>query len=141
MQNWQTIKEISGALLQAHMKPKPRFDLDVSQATSLIDISDGLASEANHIAKASNVKLEIIEDKLPQHERVLAFAKRANQQARDWLLYGGEDYELLATFPPGLTLPAGFTPIGSVTHGEGVTIVQPNGETARLEPRGFSHFA
>lgn len=158
MQNWQTLREISGALMDAHTKPRPRFDLDVSRATSLIDISDGLASEALHIARASHVHLEIEAAKIPLHERAVALARRANKSALDWALDGGEDYELLATFPvppgaAGPALPAGFTAIGRVTapaplapapaapEPARVTLIQPNGERLDLGLGGFNHFA
>lgn len=148
MQNWSLIREIQGALMNAHQLPKPRFDLDVSSATSLIDISDGLASEAHHIAKASRVRIEIDEARIPLHERAVALAKRTKQSALDWALYGGEDYELLATFPPEQKLPEGFTAIGRIT-GEGspqseitpVTFVQTDGTRVALMPRGFNHFS
>ncbi len=146
MKNWATLREISGALMQAHQLPKPRFDLDASQATSLIDVSDGLASEAHHLAKASGIDIEIDEANLPLHERALAFAKRCGQSALDWALYGGEDYELLATFAPNSQIPAGFTVIGRVLPRQilaqpAVTLVKSSGERVPLQSRGFNHFA
>jgi thiamine-monophosphate kinase len=149
MQNWKTIKELSGALTQAHTRPLPRFDLsqklDSETCHALIDVSDGLASEANHLAKASNVKIEIIQEKIPSHERIQALADRTNQSALDWALFGGEDYELLACFSADAQIPDGFTLIGRVLEtgatGPAVTLVKPNGEKTPLGPGGFNHFA
>ena len=145
MQNWQTIKEINGTLMHAHITPKPRFDIQLtSTCHALIDISDGLASEANHIAKASNVSIEIKESKIPLHERAKALAAKTNQSALAWALYGGEDYELLGAFDPNEPLPEGFTAIGLVSQATGkpaVTLVKATGESELLAPRGYDHFS
>jgi thiamine-monophosphate kinase len=149
MQHWQTIKEISGVLMHAHTTPKPRFDVKLGASChALIDISDGLASEALHLAQASGVSIEIKQAKIPLHERARALAQKTNQSALDWALYGGEDYELLGAFDPSEPLPEGFTAIGLVTEAEAqgtgekpaVTLVDPSGERQPLAPRGFTHF-
>jgi thiamine-monophosphate kinase len=146
MKNWKTVKEISGRLMHAHTTPKPRFDLALDPRTchALIDISDGLASEAHHIANASHVALEIKAQKIPLHERARAFAQKTKQDALAWALYGGEDYELLGAFAPDQPLPDGFTAIGLVkeaTEQPAVTLVKVNDEREPLAPRGFDHFA
>lgn len=144
MQNWKTIKEISGVLMHAHATPKPRFDVELDPLTchALIDISDGLASEAHHIARASQVAIELKAAKIPLHERAVALAKKTGQDALAWALYGGEDYELLGAFAPDQPLPQGFTAVGLVLEGPpSVTLVKPDGERETLAPRGFDHFA
>jgi thiamine-monophosphate kinase len=144
MQNWKTVKEISGVLMQAHTNPKPRFDLKIDPQTchALIDISDGIASEAHHLAKASNLAVEIKAAKIPLHESAKALAQRTNQDALTWALYGGEDYELLGAFEPSEPLPDGFTAIGLFSEGKpAVTLVKLNGERELLAPGGFNHFA
>ena len=52
------------------------------------------------------------------------------------MLGGGDDHALLATFPPGSSLPEGWRVIGEVTEGEGVTV----DGSAYDGPRGWSHF-
>jgi thiamine-monophosphate kinase len=143
MQNWKTVREISGVLMHAHTTPKPRFDLTIDhRCHALIDISDGIASEANHLAKASNKSIEIKATKIPLHERAKAFAQKTNQDALKWALYGGEDYELLGAFAPDEPLPDGFTAIGLVTEGKpAVTLVKPDGQIETLAANGFNHFA
>jgi len=92
-------------------------------ATSMLDISDGLARDAARIARASNVVLSIqgsalfgFEARVEGAAQALANgdAAEATRLARGWVLGGGEDHGLLATFPPTATLPRGFKPIGSV---------------------------
>jgi thiamine-monophosphate kinase len=93
----------------------------------LIDLSDGLASELNHIAQKSNVSLEIDCDKIPTQPEMLNLSLDINSNClsdalttlSDWQLFGGEDYQLLATFDPKIleatgSLPGDFKVIGRV---------------------------
>ena len=84
-------------------------------ATSMLDISDGLSRDADRIAKASGVTLAIHRRDLQGYEAILeepAMAIGAN--AFDWVIDGGEDHGLLATFPRDAKLPRAFKPIGEV---------------------------
>lgn len=154
LQNWKTVKRMSGALTKAHTLPFPRFDLcvflDSQSCHALIDISDGLASEAHHLAKSSGVHIEINEESIPRHPAAVALAELADPAAKEaalkeWALYGGEDYELLAAFAPQIELPPGFTKIGRVLEANprepAVTLVTSSGAREPLSPRGYNHFA
>jgi len=91
------------------------------EATSMMDISDGLAMDANRIATASGVRLDIDRQALDGYCAVLDdVASRIGQSSLDWVVFGGEDHSLLATFPSDAKLPRGFKKIGSVSAGEGV---------------------
>jgi thiamine-monophosphate kinase len=135
------------ALLKAHLLPMPRFDLLKHLATaftSLIDISDGLSSELDHLAKASRVGFEIHAENIPIHEDVLKIAN--SEQATQWALSGGEDYELLATVDHAWVkahgAPKGFTIIGRVVEPEkGLTLWSKNGLSQPLVASGFDHFS
>ena len=84
-------------------------------ATSMLDISDGLSRDADRIAKASGVTLALLRKDLQGYEAILeepAMAIGAN--AFDWVIDGGEDHSLLATFPRDAKLPRAFKPIGEV---------------------------
>ena len=127
--------DVSDSLKLAHLRPRPRFDLVGSEkfslaCTSLIDISDGLASELAHLADASKVGFEIESSKIPLHDEATLHDG----------LYGGEDYELLATFAAGSEIPDGFTVFGRVTP-SGLTMVHADGERETLQPQGFDHFS
>lgn len=81
----------------------------------MLDISDGLAKDASRIARASAVSIEIDPLMLQGFEAVLEEAARAiGASESDWVLFGGEDHALLATFPPNAELPREFKPIGVV---------------------------
>lgn len=88
-------------LLKAHHRPWPRLDagrnLSALGLHCAIDISDGVASEAWHLARASGVAIEVDVDRLPLEPAAVAMLGEA--RARQLALSGGEDYELLFTVP------------------------------------------
>lgn len=90
-------------VLERQLKPEARKDvidllkkLDV-QPTSMIDISDGLASEVLHLAKQNKVGIQIYEDKIPIDPTTFSLARDFNLDPTVCALSGGEDYELLFT--------------------------------------------
>ena len=87
-------------MLQAVYAPQPRLQLGhalVGIATAAIDVSDGLLADAGHIARQSGVAIAIDGDSLPVHPQLRDYANRAVMQ--QWVLAGGDDYELLFTVP------------------------------------------
>lgn len=116
----------TGADLRAkrkHLRPIPRFDLlpalRRSKPSSLIDLSDGVASECLHIARQSQVSIVI--------------------NSKDLVLDAGEDYELLATAKG--PAPEGFRVIGFVEAGPPGLWFDELGQQRRpLSARGFDHF-
>jgi thiamine-monophosphate kinase len=87
-------------------------------ATSAIDVSDGLLADAGHLARSSGVGLSIDREAIPLSEALRAYPDSA--QALEWVLRGGDDYELLFTLPDKAVLPDDCTEIGRVSEGSGV---------------------
>ena len=106
-------------LVNIQLRPRPPIqsgiDAAVAGATSMLDLSDGLARDATRIAKASSVTIQIDPMQLQGFEAILEEAARAiDAKPSDWVLGGGEDHSLLATFPSGALIPRAFKPIGVV---------------------------
>ena len=106
-------------LVNVQRRPKPPIQAGVAAATAgataMLDLSDGLARDAARIAKASSVTIQIDALQLQGFEAVLEEAARAiDANPSDWVIGGGEDHSLLATFPVGAVLPRSFKPIGVV---------------------------
>ena len=91
-------------------------------ATSLIDISDGLLQDLGHIATASVVGIDIHRDAFSVPDQMRDAASALGVDPYVWLLAGGDDHALAATFPPGTALPEGWRVVGAVHEGTGVTV-------------------
>lgn len=131
-----------GSEFIAHHK-KPNVDYSAAQTfaalpvNSMIDISDGLLSEARHIANASGVAIEIDSALLqnsPEFSLLESTAKELGVDVWDWILTGGEDHLFLATTEH--TPPTGCLVIGKVVEGSGVHL---HGVSLRSN-FGYSHF-
>lgn len=137
---------IAEALLVRYWSPQPQWALGQAlrgKATSALDISDGLLADCGHIALASGVRLVVERDALPLSAPLLAFfGKEAAQHAA---LSGGDDYVLAFTLPAselsGL-LAAGFSVyvLGRVEAGQGVALVDADGQDITPSTRGYQHF-
>ena len=106
-------------LVNIQLRPQPPITAGViankAGSTSMLDISDGLAKDASRIAKASGVTMQIDSSALQGFVAVLELAAmRLEVDTGNWVLFGGEDHSLLATFPEGAQIPREFKPIGRV---------------------------
>ena len=128
-------------LVEAFCRPRPPYAAGpaaaVAGATAMIDVSDGLIADAAHLAVASGVAIDIDTSALEVPEPLQAVASATGSDPLRFVLTGGEDHSLLATFPAGSALPEGFTVIGEVRAGEGVTVDGAAWEDAG----GHSHFS
>lgn len=107
-------------------------------AHAMIDVSDGLVADLRHIADASVVTINIDKSLLMVPEDLTSAAAAFGLDPLTWVLEGGDDHAIIATFPVAATLPAGFHAIGVVNErGEhSVTVDQAIFEGSG----GYSHF-
>jgi thiamine-monophosphate kinase len=91
-------------------------------ATSMIDVSDGLLQDLGHIAAASVVGINIERGAFEVPDQMRDAASALGVDPYVWLLAGGDDHALAATFPAGTPLPPGWRTVGNVHEGTGVTV-------------------
>lgn len=128
-------------LVDAHRRPEPPYDAALAGAaggaTAMIDVSDGLVADLGHIARASGVAIEVDPGLLVVDDPVRDAAAAFNADPLVWVLTGGEDHAVVATFPADADLPDGFTVIGSVSEVEDVEGLDAPGVTVGGRvPRG-----
>ncbi len=133
LQAWTTSVEPDADARHAFAHPVPRIGasqwLAGRGATALMDLSDGLGGDAEHLAAASGVQLQIELERLPLHASVLSAARRIDEPPELFAATAGEDYELLVTLPGGFDGAEefardnrlGLTRIGTVAAGAGVS--------------------
>ncbi|RZQ64681.1 thiamine-phosphate kinase [Amycolatopsis suaedae] len=128
-------------VVNAQRYPEPDYAAGpaaaVAGATAMIDVSDGLLADLGHLAAASEVGLDVRTERLEVHQRLREVGQALGADPMSWVLTGGEDHALAATFPPFADLPEGWRRIGSVTMPDtGVTV---DGEPHNGEP-GWQHW-
>lgn len=128
------------ALVEAYRRPLPPYDAGLAAAqagaTAMIDVSDGLVADAGHVAEQSGVRVDLRSAAFEVPEPLHAVAAALGSDPMRFVLGGGDDHALLATFPAGTGLPPGWRPVGEVLAGEGVTV---DGESYE-GPAGWAHF-
>jgi thiamine-monophosphate kinase len=141
--NLQPDLEGNDYILERQLKPEARIDIPIIlknldvKPTSMIDISDGLLSEAQHLSSASGVGIRLNSSQLqelPYFSDLQSEAESLGHDVWDWVLTGGEDHVFLATTSG--VMPDGAYVIGEVISGKGV-------EVTGVSPRknlGWTHF-
>jgi thiamine-monophosphate kinase len=130
------------AAVAAHRRPTPPYAAGPAAAeagaSAMCDVSDGLLADLGHIATASRVQVDLdraalvrvcLEPPGPMQQ----VASALGEDPMAWVLTGGEDHALVATFPAGVALPQGWTAVGRVTAGESGVLV--GGEAAAAVAR------
>lgn len=129
--------------INAHLMPEAQVEFSRQIAESaaadyaMMDTSDGLMDALSQISEASNVNLEIDFDKIPFDKDLKEFA-----DYKDWILFGGEDYQLVAAVSEDNTKD--FAVIGEVKNGSGITVIQNGQKTLYtkedVEKKLYNHF-
>jgi thiamine-monophosphate kinase len=113
-------------VLDAHRRPLPPYargpQAAALGATAMLDVSDGLVQDLSHVAAASGVGVELDPAVFDPPEALLAAAAELAADPLDWMLTGGDDHALAATFPADCSLPRDWSVVGQVVRGEGVSV-------------------
>jgi thiamine-monophosphate kinase len=140
---------LASELLRRFEFPEPRVEFGLAArgiASAAMDVSDGLVGDLPKLASASGVSVRVEVERLPLSHALRTLA--APEQARDWALAAGDDYELLLALPPdrfkdlaaaASRLGLALTVIGEVGAGSGVTWVL-NGHRFVPAGHGYDHF-
>jgi thiamine-monophosphate kinase len=139
----------------AHLRPRPRtregqWLSEAGGVTSMIDLSDGLATDLGHLCEESGTGARVDLGKVPVESSVYAVAKALDRDALAWATGGGEDYELLLTASPdafdrlaaGLARATGtrLTAVGRMSGAaDGIQYLDAEGHAVSVR-QGFEHF-
>ncbi len=147
---WQSIENGWGYLALENIFLKPRAHISTAlqvrqqlAPTALTDISDSLSKSLFSLARHSQCGFEIHFDKIPIARELQKFCEEKDQKLRDYVLEGGEDYQLLMTLPSGssekLLSDLGLTVIGKVISDSRCLCVE-DGKTLEMTEVGWDPF-
>jgi thiamine-monophosphate kinase len=137
--------------LRKHLYPEPRLELgrwlsEKRVASAMMDLSDGLSSDLRRLCEASRVGAVIKSENLPS-VRVTKLERKNGVDPLQLALHGGDDYELLftvskskATRLPRSVGGVAITRIGEITRARDVLVVDDDGHSRVLKPRGWDPF-
>ncbi|HLC60569.1 MAG TPA: thiamine-phosphate kinase [Candidatus Nanoarchaeia archaeon] len=137
---------LKGKSIKPHLEPKSRLDLARKLVkigiNSMIDVSDGVASEVNHICEQSKVGAVIYADKILISKNTIIDSKKLKKDAVDFALYGGEDFELVFTANKNKLkqlIKFDVSVIGEIVNKKnGIKLIK-NNKKIKIES-GFDHF-
>jgi thiamine-monophosphate kinase len=128
------------SVVAAHRRPEPPYaegpHAAALGATAMVDVSDGLVADLEHVAIASGVGIELDTAKLELPAKLRDVGNALGVDPMGWVLAGGDDHALAATFPGSDPPPEPWRVIGRVARGRGVVV----DGSAYDAPGGFDHF-
>lgn len=128
------------ALVEAYKRPEPPYAAGPQAAalgaTAMIDVSDGLLADVGHVARSSGVAVDIVSASFEVADPLQAVGSALGADPLRFVLTGGDDHALVATFPADVAIPSEWRRIGAVTEGDGVTV----DGAAYDGPTGHTHF-
>ncbi|MFF5110154.1 thiamine-phosphate kinase [Streptosporangium sp. NPDC000509] len=126
-------------LIDAHRRPLPPYargpEAAALGATAMLDVSDGLLQDLGHVAAAAGIALVLDPEAFAVPPVMREAARLLGVDPLEWILSGGDDHALAATFPAHLGLPEGWNVVGHVVEGEGVQV-----KGLLLDRGGWDHF-
>jgi thiamine-monophosphate kinase len=127
------------SVVGAHRRPEPPYaegpHAAALGATAMVDVSDGLVADLQHVAVASEVGIELDTSRLEVPDRLRDVGSALGADPLGWVLAGGDDHALAATFPGDVALPEQWRVIGRVARGRGVLV-----DGAPYPESGWDHF-
>ena len=128
------------SVVAAHRRPEPPYAQGPRAAelgaTAMVDVSDGLVADLEHVALSSGVGIELDTASLEIPAKLSDVGGALGVEPLSWVLAGGDDHALAATFPGTRPPPAPWRVIGRVARGRGVLV----DGTAYAPPGGWDHF-
>ncbi|GAA2268354.1 MULTISPECIES: thiamine-phosphate kinase [Kitasatospora] len=108
------------AFVEAHRRPEPPYHAGPAGAdlgaTSMVDVSDGLVADLGHVAKASGVDIDLRAADFDIPAQMADIGQAVGVDPLVWVLSGGEDHAIAATFPATVQLPARWRVVGTVVR-------------------------
>jgi thiamine-monophosphate kinase len=152
----QAPADVSGVdqLLARQRLPTPRVEAgraiaESGLATAMIDLSYGLASDLGHLVENNNLGAVVFAQAIPLSHAIQMLAQATGCDPLDWALYGGEDYELMLTVPPGRVgdviaavqaIGVRLTEVGVMIDRPGLWLERANGVREPIRSSAWRHF-
>ncbi|MCX4957851.1 MULTISPECIES: thiamine-phosphate kinase [Streptomyces] len=131
------------AFVEAHRRPEPPYHAGPAAAglgaTAMTDVSDGLIADLGHIADASKVRIDLRSAAVDIPTQMHDIGQAVGVDPLQWVLTGGEDHAIVATFPPDVKLPARWKVIGEVLNRSALPQVTVDG-APWTSTGGWDHF-